>query len=179
MLDLSVNASLPNGEYRFLVTASHQAGVYYSAWLTLVLNRTLDMKLSLRTNDPSSLPGTTAIYTVTVSNSGTVNDSYRLEAHVAGGWAVRFPAGNLTGRMAPGENRSLVLKVTVPGDAAGRTVKLTVNASSLASPGLTRSASMRVVVPQKSAPCGLFILPAGLVGTAFLLGRKENKREEN
>ena len=176
-LDLSVNASVANGEYLFLVTASHQAGIYDTAWLTLVLDRTLDMKIALMTRDPNAEPGTTATYTVTVSNAGTVNDSYRLEARVEGGWKVGFPAGNRTGRMAPGTNRSLELKVTVPGDANGRTARLTVNASSLAAPNLTRSASMKVVVPQKSAPCGLFLLPAGLVGTAFMLGRKGNKRE--
>jgi hypothetical protein len=177
-LDLTVNASVPNGGYRFLVTASHQAGIFDSVWLTLSLDRRLDMRISMETRQPNAKPDTTATYTVTVSNTGTVNDSYRLEARVESGWKVKFSAGNLTGRMAPGENRRLELKVSVPGDADGRTAKLTVNASSFANSSLTRSASMKVVVPQKSAPCGLFLLPAGLVGTAFILGKKGNKREE-
>jgi hypothetical protein len=178
LLNLSVNASLPNGEYRFLVTASSQAGLFDSAWLTLVLERKVDFQLALATRDPEVQPGGTATYTVTVSNAGTVNDSYRVEARVAGGWALRFPDGNLTGRVAPGQNHSLALKVTAPKDAAGRTAKLAVNATSLAQSNITRSASMKVVVPQKGAPCGLILLPAGLVGTAFMLGRKGNKREE-
>jgi len=91
---------------------------------------------------------------------------------------VRFSAGNQTGRVAPGTNRSLELKVSVPQEASGRTARLTVDAYSLSVPNLTRSASLKVVVPQKGSPCGLFLLPAGLVGTAFMLGRKGNKREE-
>lgn len=171
-LDLSVNASVPNGEYRFLVTASHQAGLFDTAWLTLALDRRLDLELSVAIRDPDVQPGSSAKYTVTVKNRGTVNDSYRLEARVEGGWAASFPSGNLTGRMAPGESLNLSLRVSVPADAAGRTAKLTVNGSSLAQANLTRSASMKVVVPQKSAPCALVLLPAGLVGTAFMLGRK-------
>jgi hypothetical protein len=171
MLNLSINASVPNGEHRFLVTASHQAGMYDAVWLSLALDRKADHRLVLITKDPEVRPGETAVYTAIVINTGTVNDSYRLEAGVAGGWPVRLPGGNLTGTVAPGQNASLVLKVTAPGDAAGRTAKLTVNATSMAFQNQTRSASMKVVVPQKSAPCGLFLLPAGLVGTAFMLGR--------
>ena len=171
-VNLSMNASVPNGEYRFLVTASHQSGMFDTAWLTLALDRRLDLDVSVAIRDPEVQPGSTAKYTVTVKNSGTVNDSYRIEGRVEGGWAVSFPAGNLTGTMAPGEDRNLTLRVAVPKDAAGRTAKLTVNASSLAQPNLTRSASMKVVVPQKGAPCALFLLPAGLVGTAFMLGRR-------
>lgn len=177
-LNLSVNASVANGEYRFLVTASHQIGIFDSAWLTLVLDRRLDMRVSLSPPGREVGPGSTATCTVTVSNCGTVNDSYRLQARAEGGWAVRFPAGNLTGKMAPGGNRSLEIEVTVPGDAGGKTAYLTVDAFSLSASNLTRSASMRVAVSQKGGPCSLFLLPAGLVGTAFMLGRKGNKREE-
>jgi hypothetical protein len=171
-LNLSVNASVPNGEHRFLVTASHQSGMFDTAWLSLALDRRLEFEAAVAIRDPDVQPGSSAKYTVTVKNRGTVNDSYRLEARVEGGWAVRFPDGNLTGTVAPGESLNLSLRVSVPADAAGRTAKLTVNASSLAQANLTRSASMKVVVPQKSALCGLVILPAGLVGTAFMLGRK-------
>ncbi|MBM4249931.1 MAG: hypothetical protein FJ149_10980 [Euryarchaeota archaeon] len=178
-LELSVAASVANGERRFLVTATHPAGLFDSVWLSLVLERTLDLNLFLAARSAQAQPGSAAVYTVTLENSGTVNDSYLLEARVEGGWAVHFPAGNSTGKLAPGQNRSLELRVMVPGDAGGRTVKLSVNASSVASPTVSKTASMRLVVPQKGAPCGLILLPAGLVGTAFMLGRTGNKKEEN
>jgi len=177
LLNITLPPSLANGEYRCLVTAAYPAGIYDSLWLTLELNRTWAFRLTLTTRSPNVAAGSSGIYFATIENNGTVDDSYSITASVEGGWRTEFPDGNGTGLVKAGSNATVRVKITVPSDASGKSGKLTVTASSVAQPGLSKAASMKVVAPKNAGFCALALAPAGFLGTAFILRENRNKRK--
>jgi hypothetical protein len=177
VLNITLPPALANVEYRCLVTAAYPAGIYDSLWLVLELNRTRAFRLTLSAKSPNIPAGSSGNYLVTIENNGTVDDSYQIAARVEGGWRADFPDGNATGIVVAGANATLRVRVTVPSDASGKNGKLTVTATSGAQPELSKSASMKVVVPKNTGFCALAVAPAGLLGTAFILRENRNKRK--
>ena len=76
----------------------------------------------------SGLNGETLTYTVTISNTGNVEDTYSLAVSDSAGWTPAVSPGSLT--VPPWENRTATLSVTVPSNAIGCTIdNITVTAT--------------------------------------------------
>ncbi|MCO5185199.1 MAG: FG-GAP-like repeat-containing protein [Anaerolineae bacterium] len=91
-------------------------------------------------------PGTTALFTHTITNTGTWTDTFTVEAVSSQGWTVTIP-GMVT--LTSGASDSLVVQLSVPDDATGIDI-VTIMATSQTDPTVTASAidSAEVVIPQ-------------------------------
>ncbi len=70
-------------------------------------------------------PGGTAVYAHTLTNTGTVPDTYTLSYHSSQGWSMTFdPAGPIT--LEPGASRTVLATLSVPASATPGTVDTTV-----------------------------------------------------
>ncbi|MGQ9583017.1 MAG: COG1470 family protein [Thermoplasmatota archaeon] len=161
-VELSVPASVPNGNYSFIATAFHQAGMYSSIRLNLSVERFLNFSVELSTDRPSPEAGRAATWIATVRNTGSTSGSFMVRARTDGGWRIGYPEGNLTGFLAPGESSSLPIRVSVPEGAAGKSERLTVEAYPVSNPGMVKAASMRVTVREREACASSIALTLGL-----------------
>ncbi|MEM2868978.1 MAG: hypothetical protein QW379_00950 [Thermoplasmata archaeon] len=162
-LELAVPPNAPQGNFSLLVTAFHQAGMYSSVKLNLSIERTLNFTIALSTEKQIPEAGKANTYIATVTNTGSMAAAFKIWAWTENGWKIGYPEGNITRKLAPGESATIPVRVSIPADAAGRTVRLTVEASPLHYPAETRTASMRIAVPSSPA-CAMSIL---LVGAAM------------
>ncbi len=105
----------------------------------------------------NALPGGTATYTHTITNTGDVSDAYVLAAVSARGWVAVVrgdPDGDgvaqqltRTGELRPGESLPVTVTVTVPVSATPGTVdELTLTATSMVDPTVQASAVDRTTV---------------------------------
>jgi len=103
------------------VTATSQADNAVSDSTSCIAHATIvrGVGVSISPSYQSGLNGTTLDYTVAVSNTGNVEDTYSLAASDNAGWALSFFPGSLT--VPPWENRTATLSVTVPSNAIGCT----------------------------------------------------------
>ncbi len=180
-IELVVPPSVPNGNYSFLATAFHQAGMYSSVRLLLSVERFLNFTVEISTDGTSPEAGRAATWIATVRNTGSTSASFGLRAWTECGWRVGYPGGTLPGLLAPGESCSLPIRVSVPGEAAGKSEKLTVEAYPVINPAMVVEASMRVSVPEKEL-CAFVALPLGLaapLGAAIRLRRESSRSQES
>jgi len=77
--------------------------------------REVDVQISPTYQD--CLHGATVTYTVTVTNTGNLDDNYLLTVSDDADWALTLSA-NLLEDMIPGENRAVTLTVTIPENVA-------------------------------------------------------------
>jgi hypothetical protein len=85
-------------------------------------------------------PGETIIFEHTLANTGSGSDTYRLTFEVSQGWLVDFPPTSLS--LAPGEQTTIPITVTVPGTASGGVVHtITMEVTSLSDPAASASAT--------------------------------------
>jgi uncharacterized membrane protein len=101
-----------------MVTAVSQTDVAVntSLDLTSTANAVYALLSSTPDADQSGLPGSSITYTVWVTNMGNINDDIALS--VAGySWDTLLSTSGLS--LAPGQSDSLVITVTIPGDAGG------------------------------------------------------------
>jgi len=106
------------------VTATSQADNTISDSASCIAHATIvrGVEVSVSPSYQSGLNGETLDYTVTVSNTGNVEDTYSLAAADNAGWAPTVFPGSLT--VPPWENRTATLSVTVPSNAIGCTEDL-------------------------------------------------------
>ena len=89
------------------------------------------VSVSISPSENSGPPAQTLSYTVTVNNTGDVDDNYDLDVSDNAGWAPTLSENLL--EVPSGENRQTTLSVTVPANALGSTEdNLTVTATSRA-----------------------------------------------
>ncbi|MBA7602998.1 hypothetical protein ES703_10098 [subsurface metagenome] len=100
--------------------------------------RSVDVSISPSEN--GAPPGTTLTYIVTVTNTGNVLDNYTLENTDNMGWGLSLSVNLL--EIPAGENETVTLSVTIPGDAEYYTEDLiTVTATSQENENIWESAS--------------------------------------
>jgi uncharacterized membrane protein len=88
----------------------------------------------------SGLPGSTLSYSVIVTNTGWILDTFDLSASDGAGWGLTVSPASLT--LAPGESGNATLSVVIPPDALGCTKDgIRVTATSRADPRASASAS--------------------------------------
>jgi len=98
-----------------------------------------DVDVSISPENKNGMPGATLEYMVTVKNTGTENDNYKLENTDTKGWTLGLSKGLLE-NIAPGENENVTLTVTIPENAEYCTEdKITVTATSLVDPWVSDS----------------------------------------
>ena len=76
----------------------------------------LGVEISISPNYRSGLPGTTLTYLVTVTNTGSISETYNLTASDSAGWDSDVLPPTLT--VPAGEDRTATLSVTIPSGAA-------------------------------------------------------------
>jgi hypothetical protein len=88
----------------------------------------------------TGLPGGTVIYTLTASNSGSMEDTYAL-ATAGNTWPASLSAASIM--VPPGASGSFTVAVTIPGDAlAGASDSVTVTATSQGDSSLSDTATL-------------------------------------
>ncbi|MBA7691642.1 hypothetical protein ES703_100193 [subsurface metagenome] len=98
------------------------------------------VEVSISPSYQSGLPGTTLSYSVTVKNTGDVEDNYDLTVSDNAGWSLELENNLL--EIPAGENKMTMLAVKIPGDALpGEEDEITVTATSMADPTVYDSAS--------------------------------------
>jgi hypothetical protein len=108
-------------------------------WVYSLSARNVDVSIS--PGYENGAPGETIEYTVTVKNTGSDNDNYKLENTDTKGWALAL-SKNLIENIVPGENENVTLTVTIPENAVYSTNDvITVTATSLVDPGVHNSGS--------------------------------------
>jgi parallel beta-helix repeat protein len=78
---------------------------------------TIDVEISISPILQSGSPGATLTYVANIKNTGTSNDTYKLTVIDNAGWNPSI-ADNLLENVAPMENRTTVLSVTIPENTA-------------------------------------------------------------
>jgi len=79
----------------------------------------LGVEVSISPDEQSSTPGSTLNYTVTVKNTGALDDNYNLTVSDNENWGPAVSPTSLT--VPAGENRTSTLSVTIPENALGCT----------------------------------------------------------
>jgi parallel beta-helix repeat protein len=116
------------GMNRIMVTAKGAYAFDYS--MTTAFG--LPIWVLISPSENHGLPGATLIYTFTVKNIGEKADNYALRISDTENWPNLALDDNLIRNVAPGENRTTTLRVTIPGNAVGGTRdNITVTATSL------------------------------------------------
>jgi len=106
------------------------------------------VSVSISPTSQSGANGATLNYTVTVSNTGNVDDTYDLTVSNDHGWELRLDAPTVA--ILAGESTTVTVSVTVPSTASeGDSTMITVTATSRADPSVSASASCRATA---SAP---------------------------
>jgi len=94
----------------------HWENSYASDELTVDAVPARDVEVSISPSYQSWINGSTQYYTVTVTNTGENSDNYILENSDDAGWNLQL-SNNLLKNVAPGENRTVTLFVTIPENA--------------------------------------------------------------
>jgi uncharacterized membrane protein len=123
------------------------------------------VQVSISPENQSGLPGDTLGFTVTVTNTGNVDDTYDLTVSNDHGWELQLDAPTVA--ILAGESTTVTVSVTVPSDASeGDSTMITVTATSRGDPTKSDSATCTATAGKKG---GLPVLPIA-VGTAAIGG---------
>jgi len=116
------------------------------------------VSVSISPSSNSGPKGSTLTYTVTVNNTGNVEDSYSLIVTDQASWSPTVSPTSLT--LAAGVSGTATLTVTIPsGAAAGASTTITVTATSRADPSVSDSASCSATASAPPPPPGDTVPP--------------------
>jgi len=125
------------------------------------------VEVTISPSEDTGSPGETLTFTVTVKNTGKVEDSYDLTVSDDAGWGATLSENLLT--IPAGENGIVVVSVTIPSDAInGDSTAITVTATSRGDPTKSDVTTCTATAGEKGPP-GLPVLPL-IVGTAAVGG---------
>ncbi|MCP4358514.1 MAG: hypothetical protein GY796_10905 [Chloroflexi bacterium] len=139
------------------VTATDTANLTTTAQTLLGVTMSPDMA-------QSSLPGTAVTYTLNLTNSGNVTDTYDLTLN-GNGW-VTTPSDSSV-MLTPGSSVAVTVQVDIPGGAnAGDMDSVTVTATSQADVSVTASATLTTTATSYAVALSSDMAQSGLPGTA-------------
>ncbi|MBA7612384.1 hypothetical protein ES703_19620 [subsurface metagenome] len=116
----------------------------------------------------SGLPGETLTFTVTVKNTGNVDDNYNLTVSDDADWVATLDKNLLT--IPAHGNRTTKLRVTIPDEASsGEEDEITVTATSVENENVSDSATPKAIVASAPEEPGVE-LPIPLAISVFLIG---------
>jgi uncharacterized membrane protein len=137
--------------------------------VTEVISR--GMEVSISPGYQSGVPCTTLDYTVTVNNTGTVQENYTLAKSDDAGWGDEVTLDNGWLVVQPGENQTTTLHVHIPNDAIACTEdNIIVTATSKENAEIENSASCTAHVTAKIRGVNVLIEPiyqSALVGESI------------
>ena len=141
VVSLSVDASaLPEGTYHAQLKAVTDAPAALRVPVTLVVGHA-GLQLAAPITAQTDAPGAVVRYSLTLTNTGTITDSFAL-ALAGHSWPATLSAPTL-GPLAPGAAATAEIAVSIPGDApVGAADTVQVTATSLADDGQTGAASL-------------------------------------
>jgi len=114
------------------------------------------VEVSISPGSRSGLPGTSFSYTVTVKNTGSIDDTYTLSAVGAEGWSVSIEPTSLI--LAAGATGEATLSVVVPPDASeGTSITVTVSATSQGDPTVIETDTCGTIVTFLGPPPPLYL----------------------
>ncbi len=114
------------------------------------------VEVSISPSSWSGLPGTSLSYTVTVKNTGSIDDTYTLSAVGAEGWSVSIEPTSLI--LAAGATGEATLSVVVPPDAEeGTVMTTTVSARSEGDPTVIETDTCGTIVTFLGPPPPLYL----------------------
>jgi len=114
------------------------------------------VEVSISPGSRSGLPGTSFTYTVTVQNTGSIDDTYTLSAVGAEGWSVSIEPTSLT--LAADATGEATLSVVVPPDASeGTSMTVTVSATSQGDPTVIETDTCGTIVTFLGPPPPLYL----------------------
>ena len=126
----------------------------WEAWIRAPLPRSVEVSIS--PGSRSGLPGTSFSYTVTVKNTGSIDDTYTLSAVGAEGWSVSIEPTSLI--LAAGATGEATLSVVVPPDAEeGTVMTTTVSATSQGDPTVIETDTCGTIVTFLGPPPPLYL----------------------
>lgn len=142
--ETTLTVTIPRGaenraESSVTVTATSQENMEVSDSATCtataeVVSVVPGVSVSITPLEGDGKPGETVAFTVTVTNTSAVSDSYDLIATDDAGWGATLDDNPLES-VAPGEDRRTKLRVTVPsGIIEGKSTQITLTATSQADP---------------------------------------------
>jgi len=187
-LSVTILSGTEHGEkdnIQIVVTSMENAEVSASASCEAEASILRRVEVSISPGSGSGPPGTSLTYTVTVKNTGLVDDTYTLTAVGPEGWSVSI-SPTLIENLSPDENASATLSVVVPPDASEGTSKtVTVNVKSKGDPEVTERDTCRAIVtgvpegPKVELPIPLAIsvvlIGAAIIVPAYLLRGRPKK----
>jgi uncharacterized membrane protein len=113
-----------------------------------------EVSVSISPSEKEGAPGDTLEYTVTVTNTGDMEDSYTPENSDTAGWTLSL-SSDTVGPLDPDESTTVTLEVTIPSDVEdGDSTTVTVTATSQADPSVDDSdtCTARAEVPPPGLP---------------------------
>ncbi|MCX8102880.1 MAG: PKD domain-containing protein [Candidatus Bipolaricaulota bacterium] len=141
----------PAGRYTVALEAVSQSdpSLRTKAQTTITVEKTAGV--IVRAPDPQEVdPGTEIILTFSVTNRGNVIDAFRLDAFTPRGFSTRVEPGLV--ELLPGETRSVLVTVQIPGDAPSGFEPVTLTAISLRHEGVqANGATTLIVLPPEAA----------------------------
>jgi hypothetical protein len=166
-----------------VVTATSQGDDTKSDFASCIAHvkfRGVDVSVSPGEN--SGLPGENVTFTVTVTNTGQVADSYNLQTSASAGWFPNIEPSSLT--LESGESDSMIVSVSVPSDVSeGDTGIIEVRAISTTDSMIQSHDTCRVVVELAEREEGLSInwayvilIAAVMAGVVFAAGYLVHRR---
>jgi subtilisin family serine protease len=144
-VQINFDARMPEmmpGEYRarLRVDTDTPYGANFIPVLLTVKQPDYALKLEPTTLELSGLPGDTVMYTLHLTNTGTLTDTYDLTA-VGNEWEVILPVTQTT--LAPGEETDLLVNVLIPAGAAYNEMdNVVITATSQGDPGQSDSSTL-------------------------------------
>ena len=125
------------------------------------------VEISIAPESRTGSLGESVTFTITVTNTSEVEDSYDLTVSDDAGWGVVISEDLLT--ISAGEDQTTTVSVTVPSDATeGESTMITVTATSRSDPMVSDTATCTASAREK--PLGLPIVPIGVGGAAIGAG---------
>jgi len=117
-------------EERLRASAQLHANIWYTGMVQAGLATILrNVEVTISPSENSAGPGEDVTFRVIVANAGNVADNYNLAVVDSAGWGATLSENLLT--IPVGENRAVVVRVTVPSDAVeGDSTTITVTAAS-------------------------------------------------
>ena len=157
------------GELTRDVFTAVASGTRGSASAEFMLVAEPERQVSISPSTDSGSPGETLTFTVTVKNTGEVEDTYDLTVDDGAGWGPTLSQNSLA-NVGSGASQMVTLTVAIPSDAAeGDSTEITVNVTPRSDPAKSDTATCTVTA-KAAAGFPIIYLAAAVVIIVVILG---------